>query len=164
MADEDQPSLPTADTLDGTPTAQQLKKLKRRRATQRAHATRFISAINAFTNSTEVEEIEHNRDRLRETLQTLTELDEPIQDLLSDKEYEEDTSVCEEYIDKAKRAIQRASRCIEGDPSASAVRLSWVGPTQLTDPAPAGRITLTGIHQLIYNVFTSTLLNCSTLL
>ena len=68
-------------------------------------------------------------------------MDDAIHDLLSDKEYEEDTETCEEYIDKTKRAIQKASRRIDNSLSASTVRLSLDRPTQQTIPAPTGRIT-----------------------
>jgi hypothetical protein len=78
---------------------------------------------------------------LQETLDKLLSLDDAIHDLLTDKEYEENTDICEECIDKAKRAIQRASRRIDNSLSASAVRLSLDGPTQPTVPVPAGRIT-----------------------
>jgi hypothetical protein len=66
-------------------------------------------------------------------------LDDAIHDLLPDKKY--DTDICKEYIHKAKRAIQRASRRIDNSRSASAVRLSLDGPIQQTAPAPTGRIT-----------------------
>ena len=52
-----------------------------------------------------------------------------------DKEYEEDVHTCEEYIDKTKRAIQKASRRIDSSLSVSTTRLSINGPTQ--EPAPA---------------------------
>jgi hypothetical protein len=53
----------------------------------------------------------------------LIALDETIHDLLSDKEYE-DTGVYEEYIDQAKRAIQKASRRIAKDLATLTSRLS----------------------------------------
>ena len=77
MANSDQPS---------SPTVEQLKKLKPKRATQRGHATRFMNAINAFGLSTDIEELEHCKDRLQEILQNLIALDESVQDLLG---YEE---------------------------------------------------------------------------
>jgi hypothetical protein len=40
-------------------------------------------------------------------------LDDAIHDFLSDAEYDEDVETCEEYIDKAKRVILRASRELE---------------------------------------------------
>jgi hypothetical protein len=55
------------------PTVEKLKKLKRKRATQRAHATHFVDAINTFNGSTDVEEHEHYRDRLQEVLHDLME-------------------------------------------------------------------------------------------
>jgi hypothetical protein len=57
MADKDQPNMTTVEKL---------KKLKRKRATQRAHATRFMNTINTFNGSTDIEELEHYRDRLQE--------------------------------------------------------------------------------------------------
>jgi hypothetical protein len=56
MANTGQPSLPTVE---------ELKKLKRKRATQRGHATRFMNAINTFDESHDVEELEHYKDRLQ---------------------------------------------------------------------------------------------------
>jgi hypothetical protein len=49
------------------------EKLKRKRATQRAHATRFKNTINTFHGSTDIEELKHYRDRLQEILQSLIE-------------------------------------------------------------------------------------------
>jgi len=51
MADKDQSSLPTVEKLK--------KKPKGKRATQRAHATRFMNTINTFDDSTDIEELEH---------------------------------------------------------------------------------------------------------
>ena len=76
MANKDQTSLQTVEKL---------QKLKRERATQRAHATRLMIAINTFDDSTDIEELEHYRDRLQEALQNLISLDESVHDLLDDE-------------------------------------------------------------------------------
>ena len=106
-----------------------LHNLRIKRGRERANATRFTTTLEGFDGSTPLDDLEHYRGRLQETLDMLLSLDDAIHDLLPDKEYEEDISICEEYIDKAKRAIQRASRSIDGSLSASAVRLSLDGPT-----------------------------------
>ena len=77
MATKDQTSLQTLEKL---------QKLKSKRATQRAHATRFMNAINTFDDSTEIEELEHYRDRLQDALQNLILLDESVHNLLVDEE------------------------------------------------------------------------------
>jgi hypothetical protein len=56
MADKDHPNMPTVEKL---------KNLKRSRATQRAHATRFENTINTFNGSTDTEELEHYRTAFR---------------------------------------------------------------------------------------------------
>ena len=101
MADKDQTNLPT------------VEKLKRKRATQRAHATRFMNTINTFDGSTDIEELEHYRDRLREVLQILIALDESVHDLLEDEEYAEDAQKCEELVDGPKMAVRKADRTIK---------------------------------------------------
>ena len=118
-----------------------LHNLRRKRGGERANATRFTTTLEGFDSSTPLDDLEHYRGRLKETLGRLLSLDDAIHYLLPDKEYEEDIGICEEYIDKVKRAIQRTSRCIDGGLSASAVRLSLDGLTQQIAPAPAGRIT-----------------------
>jgi hypothetical protein len=77
MATKDQTSLQTLEKL---------QKLKSKRATQSAHATRFMNAINTFDDSTEIEELEHYRDRLQDALQNLILLDESVHNLLDDEE------------------------------------------------------------------------------
>jgi hypothetical protein len=104
MADEDQTS---------STTVEKLKKLKRKHATQHAHVTRFMSAINAFNGSTNIDEIEHHRDHLQEILKNLITLDEPIHDLLEDEEYAADAEKCEELVYGAKRAVRKADRIIK---------------------------------------------------
>ena len=68
------------------PTVKKFKKMKSKRATHRAHATRFMNAINTFNGSTDIEELEHYRDRNEEVLQILIALDESVHDLLDDEE------------------------------------------------------------------------------
>jgi len=92
--------------------------------------------LDAFEDSTPLDYFEHNRGRLQETLDRLISLDDAIHDLLPDKEYEEDIQTCEEYIDKTKRAIQKASRRMEDSLSVSTVRLSIHGSTQPTAAVP----------------------------
>ena len=102
MANKDQTSLQTVEKL---------QKLKRKRATQRAYATRFMNAINCtFDDSTDIEEVEHYRDHLQEALQNLILLDESIHDLLDDQEYATDAEKCEELLDGVKRAVRKADR------------------------------------------------------
>lgn len=60
-----------------------------------------------------LDDLELNRGRLKENLYRLISLNDGIHDLMPDKEYEEDINTCEEYIDKTKRAIQKASRRID---------------------------------------------------
>jgi hypothetical protein len=67
-------------------TVEKLKKLKRKCATQRAHATRFMNTLNTFDGSTGIEKLEHYKDRLQEVLQILIALDESVHDLLEDEE------------------------------------------------------------------------------
>jgi hypothetical protein len=38
----------------------------------------------------------------------MLKLDDSIHDLLADDEYDTDVAICEDYIDTAKRAIQKA--------------------------------------------------------
>ena len=102
----------------------EIKKLKRKRITERAKATRFITTINEFTGDTPLDECEHYRARLQETLDRLVRLDDSIQDLLEDSEYTADVEVCEEYIDSAKRAILKANQEIGRRLASSAASLS----------------------------------------
>ena len=121
--------------------ADMLHNLRRRRERERANAACFTTTLEGFDDSTPLDDLEYYRGRLQETLDRLISLDDAIHDLLPDKEYDEDADTCEEYIDRTKRAIQRASRCIDNSLSASTVRLSLDRPTQHTIPAPTGRIT-----------------------
>jgi hypothetical protein len=67
-----------------------VKKPKPKRATQRAHATRFMKAINTFDDSTDIEKLEHYRDRIQEVLQNSIVLEVSVHDLLEDEEYAAD--------------------------------------------------------------------------
>ena len=87
--------------------------MKCKRATQRANATRFRNATNTFDDSTDVEELEHYRDRLQEVLQNVIVLDELVHDLLDDEEYAADTEKSEELVDGAKRAVGKADRIVK---------------------------------------------------
>jgi len=118
MADDDQTSSLT------------VEKLKRKRATQCTHATRFMSTINAFDDSTNFEEIEHYRDRFQEILQNLITLDETIHDLLEDEEYAADAEKCE---DSAKRAVRKANGIIKVKREAAPRTTSKL---QITHPQP----------------------------
>jgi hypothetical protein len=60
---------------------------------------------------------------------------------LPDKEYEEDTNTCEEYIDKMKSAIQEAGGRIANHLSVSTTRLSINGPIQHISPVPTSSVT-----------------------
>jgi len=115
--------------------------LKRRRARERANATHFPTTLEGFEDSTSLDDLEHYRGRLQETLVRLIALDDVIHDLLPHKEYEEDTNTREKYIDKTKMTIQKASRRIDNSLSVSTTRLSIIGPTQQTAPAPTGSVT-----------------------
>jgi hypothetical protein len=118
-----------------------LHNLTRRRATERANATRFSATLEGFEDSTPLDDLEHYRERLKETLDRLISLDDSIHDLLPDKEYEEDIHTCEEYIDKTKMAIQKACRRIDDILSVSTTRLSVNGPIQQSALALTGPVS-----------------------
>ena len=80
----------------------EMKNLKRKRTTERAKTTRLIITINEFTGETPIDDYEHYRGRLQETLDQLVRMDDSIHDLLEDSEYTADAEVCEEYIDSVK--------------------------------------------------------------
>jgi hypothetical protein len=84
---------------------------------------------------------EHYRGRLQETLDKLLSLDDAIHNLLFFDEYQEDIKVCEEYIDRAKRAKQKASRRTDSDLSATTMRLSISGTTLPTATNPTVPVT-----------------------
>jgi hypothetical protein len=102
----------------------EMRKLKRKRTTERRKATRFITAINESTENTPLDDYEHYRDRLQETLDQLIRLDDAIQDFLEDHEYTVDVETCEEYTDSAKRALLKAKQNIGGRRSSSVANLS----------------------------------------
>jgi hypothetical protein len=62
----------------------EIRKLQRKCTTKRTKATRFITAINESTENTPLDDYEHYRGRLQETLDQLVRLDATIQDLLED--------------------------------------------------------------------------------
>jgi hypothetical protein len=66
MANTDQPSLPSAE---------ELKKLKRKRGTHRGHTARFMNAIKTFDDSHDIEELEHYMDLHQAVLQNSIVLD-----------------------------------------------------------------------------------------
>jgi len=92
-------------------------------------------------DSIPLDDLEHYHGRLKETLDRLISLDDSIHELLPDKESEEDVHTCDEYINKTKRASQRASRRIDSSLSVSTTRLSINGPTQQPAPALTGFLT-----------------------
>ena len=122
----------------------EIKKLKRKRITERAKATRFISTINEFTGHTSLDDYEHYRGRLQETLDQLVRLDDFIQDLLEDSEYTADVEVCEEYIDSAKRAILKANQEIGRRLafSAASLRISELPSAPTARPPSAHSVKL----------------------
>ena len=87
----------------------EIRKLKRKGTTERTKATRFITAINESTENTPLDDYEHYRGRLQETLDQLIRFDDAIQDLLEYHEYTVDVETCE-YINSAKRSTP------EGEP------------------------------------------------
>ncbi|XP_046986012.1 uncharacterized protein LOC124556018 [Schistocerca americana] len=68
----------------------------------------FRQPNKRLRGSTAAEEVEHFQERLQETLEELARLNDTVQDLLDDSEYEADTVACEEYTDKCKRALRKA--------------------------------------------------------
>ena len=63
-----------------------LHNQKRRRARERANASRFCTWLDEIDNSTSLD-LQHYRWRLQETLDKLLSLDDAIHDLLYDEEY-----------------------------------------------------------------------------
>ena len=115
-----------------------MKKLKRKRATKRTKTTRFITAINESTENTPLDDYEHYRGRLQETLDQLVRLDDAIQDLLEDCEYTLDVETCEEYIDSAKRALLKSNQEIGKRLASSTanLRVAELPPAQMTTRPP----------------------------
>jgi hypothetical protein len=72
-----------------------------------------MNGINIFDDSTDIEELEHYRDRLQEVLQNLNVLEESVHDLLDDGEYAADAKKIEELVDGAKTAVRKAYRIIK---------------------------------------------------
>ena len=72
-----------------------IHNLKRRTAREMANLTRFSTLLDTFEDSTSLDDFEQYRGRLQETLERLISLDDAIQALLSDDEYEEDIKACE---------------------------------------------------------------------
>jgi hypothetical protein len=102
----------------------EMRKLKRRSTTERTKATRFITANSESTENTSLDDYEHYRGRLQETLDQLVRLDDAIHDLLEDREYTVDEEACEEYTDSAKRALLKANQEIGRRLASSAANLN----------------------------------------
>jgi hypothetical protein len=100
-----------------------LRILKRKRTALRSNITRFATAINDSTEGTTLDDFEHYRNRLQETLDHLPSVDYSIHGSLNDVEYAADVESCEVYIDSAKRAIYKATRVIDSKLSASMFRM-----------------------------------------
>jgi hypothetical protein len=100
-----------------------IRKLKRKRTTERTKATRFITAVES-TENTLLDDYKHYRGRFQETLDQLVRLDVAIQDLLEDRKYTVDVETCEEYIESAKRALLKANQEIGRRLVSSAANLS----------------------------------------
>jgi len=98
--------------------------LKWKRATLRSNTTRFVTAINEATGGTTPDDLEHFRNRLKETLDHLTSLDDSIHGSLNDVEYATDVETCEVYIDSAKRVIYKAAIDSRLSSSISTMRLA----------------------------------------
>jgi len=101
----------------------EMRKLKQKRTTERTKTTRFITAINEYTEYTPLDDYKHYRGRLQEMLDQLVQLDDAIQDLLEDHKYTFDVETCEEYIDSAKRALLKANQEIGRRLASSATNL-----------------------------------------
>jgi hypothetical protein len=114
-----------------------LHKLKRKRTRERSNITRFSNIITSFTEETSPEDCEYYKDRIAETLERLVKLDDDVHDVFSDSEYDGDVTTSEEYIEAAKRAIQRASRGIENK-SPAATAESTPNPTSTTSVTVPG--------------------------
>jgi hypothetical protein len=117
--------------------ADELANLKRKRATLSSNVTRFTTTINGFSDTTTLDDVEHYRDRLQETLDRLTTLDDSIQNLIEDEEYAMDVDTCEEYIERSKRAVQKVSRAIETKISNSLRNVTVTPPGLNTVTSPS---------------------------
>ena len=115
-----------------TDNAESLTKLKRKRMTKRSNATRFINQLHGFNTSSILDEVGHFYDRLRETLEQLTILDNAIHDLCDDTEYEADVQTCEAYIERCKWTIRKTKNLIEQCPPTESSRNAAIPPHQST--------------------------------
>jgi hypothetical protein len=115
--------------------ADNLPILKRKRTTLRSKITRFRTTINDSTEGTTLDDLEHYRNRLQETLDHLTSLDDSIHASLNDVEYAANVESCEVYIESAKRAIYKATRVIDSKLSAS-MSSTRLASTRLHSPTP----------------------------
>ena len=77
----------------------ELHYLKRKRARERGNATRFITVINGFSETSSLDDYQHYQGRLQDTLNKLLTLVDAIHDLLSDLEFYSNSATCEEFID-----------------------------------------------------------------
>jgi hypothetical protein len=102
----------------------EMRKLKRKRTTERTKATWFITAINESTKNTPLDDNEHYRGRIQVTLDQLIRLDYATHDLFEYHEYTFDVETFEEYIDSAKRALLKANQDIGRRLASSAAYLS----------------------------------------
>jgi len=84
-----------------------LHNLKRRRARERAKATRISTILEGYEDYTPLDDLENYCGHLKETLERIVSLDDSIHDLLPDKEFEEDITSCEEYIIRRKGQSRR---------------------------------------------------------
>ena len=103
--------------------AEQLHNLKGKRTRQRTNITRFSNSSHSFTETTR-DDYKHYKGRLEEALEHTLKLDDTIHDFLTDEEYGEDVATCEEYVETAKRAIQKAGRGLE--------KFNFTAPDNLT--------------------------------
>lgn len=104
-------------------------------------------AINAFWDATSLDDYQHYQGRLQDTLDKLVTLDDAINDLLSDAEFDSDSVTCEEYIDSAKRALLRAARGIENRLALSTSALNVIqavpaAPTEVSQPVKLPTVKL----------------------
>jgi hypothetical protein len=77
------------------------------------------------------DDYEHYKGRLEEAQEHMSKLDDTIHDSLADEEYDADVATCEEYIETAKRAIQKTGRGLESFNSPAPDNLT---PSQTLSP------------------------------
>jgi DNA repair exonuclease SbcCD ATPase subunit len=92
--------------------AESLHNLNRKSTRERSNITRFSNSVHSFTEETTRDDYEHYKGHLEEALEHMLKLDDTIHDL-TDEEYDADVATREEYIETAKRAIQKAGRLLE---------------------------------------------------